>query len=96
MRGDTVETVAVADFGKTHLKLFVIDPGGAILERVVAPTPVRPGPPYLHLDAEAAWEWLLGALGRAGERHRLGAIVPTGCGSTAGLARCSPRPTRAG
>jgi sugar (pentulose or hexulose) kinase len=79
------DVVAVFDLGKTNSKLYGIDAAGRIAEAMSAPSPSRPGPPYAHRDVEAAWTWMLEALGRLGGRHRVAAIVPVACGSTAAL-----------
>jgi sugar (pentulose or hexulose) kinase len=77
--------VAVFDSGKTNIKLYAIDEGGQVLQALSAPTPARPGPPYAHIDVEASWSWMTGALAGLGDRFAIQAIVPVGCGSTAAL-----------
>ena len=67
--------VAVFDVGKTNIKLVVFDRGGAVLAERSAPnTPLAPDSewPYLRLDTEGAWSFLIGALKELGARfyHR--------------------------
>ena len=65
--------VAVFDVGKTNIEIVVFDRGGAILAERSAPnTPLAPTEwPYLRLDTEGAWAFLIGALKELGARlHR--------------------------
>jgi L-fuculokinase len=76
--------IAVFDVGKTNLKVVVFDRGGAVLAERSAPnTPLAPDAewPYLRLDTEGAWTFLLGALEELGARFSIGAISTTthGC-----------------
>ncbi|NNG04876.1 MAG: hypothetical protein HKM95_12355 [Inquilinus sp.] len=79
------DTVAVLDLGKTNLKLLAIDAEGRILDAETAENRPVAGPPYLHVDADHVWHWLLAALGRLAARHPIRAIVPCAYGSTAAL-----------
>jgi sugar (pentulose or hexulose) kinase len=77
--------VAVFDVGKTNIKLAVFDRAGKLLaERSEANAPLAPDAesPYLRLDTEGAWAFLLGALTEFGARLPLEAItvVTHGCG----------------
>jgi L-fuculokinase len=76
--------VAVFDVGKTNIKLVVFDRGGAVLAERSAPNiPLAPDYewPYLRLDTEGAWSFLIGALKEIGARFSIEAISTTthGC-----------------
>jgi L-fuculokinase len=76
--------VAVFDVGKTNIKVVVFDRGGAVLAERSAPnTPLAPDSewPYLRLDTEGAWAFLIGALKELGARFSIEAISTTthGC-----------------
>jgi L-fuculokinase len=76
--------VAVFDVGKTNIKLVVFDRGGAVLAERSAPNaPLAPDGqlPYLKLDTEGAWAFLIGALKELGARSSIEAISTTthGC-----------------
>jgi len=76
--------VAVFDLGKTNIKVVLFDRGGAVLaERSApnAPLPLDVQWPYLKLDTEGAWAFLIGALKELGRRHPIEAISTTthGC-----------------
>ncbi len=79
------DRAAIVDFGKTNLRLLVVDEDGAILDAHTAPNHPAPAPPYLHLDTAHVWDWLCGALRAAAADHALAAIIPTSYGSTAAL-----------
>jgi len=69
--------VAVFDLGKTNLKLAVFDRSGKLLaerSRPNAPLPPDERWPYLRLDTDAAWRFLLAALQDAAVRFRIEAI----------------------
>jgi len=76
--------VAVFDVGKTNIKVVVFDRGGAVLAERSAPNaPLAPDSewPYLRLDTEGAWSFLIGALKELGARFYIEAISTTthGC-----------------
>ncbi|MGB7977050.1 MAG: FGGY family carbohydrate kinase [Roseiarcus sp.] len=76
--------VAVFDVGKTNIKVVLFDRGGAVLAERSAPnTPLAPDAewPYLRLDTEGAWAFLIGALKELGGRFSIEAISTTthGC-----------------
>jgi L-fuculokinase len=76
--------IAVLDVGKTNIKVVVFDRGGAVLAERSAPnTPLAPDSewPYLRLDTEGAWSFLIGALKELGARFSIEAISTTthGC-----------------
>lgn len=79
------EAVAVLDLGKTNLKLLAIDSDGRILQSETAENRPVDRPPYLHVDADHVWRWLLGALGTLATNHPIRAIVPCAYGSTGAL-----------
>lgn len=76
---------AVIDFGKTNLRLLVIDAQGEIHDSDMAPNEPAPAPPYRHLDTEHVWQWLCAALRAMAVRHEIAVIIPTSYGSTAAL-----------
>ena len=72
--------VAVFDVGKTNMKVVVFDAAGEVVAERSAPnTPLAPDGlwPYLRLDTEGAWSFLIGAL------KELGAQFPIEAMSTA-------------
>jgi L-fuculokinase len=76
--------VAVFDLGKTNMKVVVFDAAGNVAaerSRVNAPLPPDPQWPYLKLDTEAAWSFLIGALKELCARFPIEAIATTthGC-----------------
>ena len=69
--------VAVFDVGKTNIKLAVFDRDGRMLADLSHPNaPLAPDAehPYLRLDTERAWRFLLEALKDVGARHAIEAI----------------------
>jgi sugar (pentulose or hexulose) kinase len=77
--------VAVFDVGKTNLKLVVFDPAGkAVADRSHPNAPLAPDAdcPYLRLDTECAWRFLLSALKEVGPRHSIEAISITTHGAS--------------
>lgn len=76
---------AVLDVGKTNVKVLVFD-GGAIVFRRSAPNPVRPGPPYPHVDTGAIWRFMLAGLRDAAAAHAIGCVVVTTHGASVTLA----------
>jgi sugar (pentulose or hexulose) kinase len=69
------EFVAVLDIGKTNIKVLAFDPDGKIVwerTRRNAPLLREPTCPYLHLDTEGVWAFLMDAL------RDLAAAVPVG------------------
>ncbi|MGH6797670.1 MAG: FGGY family carbohydrate kinase, partial [Roseiarcus sp.] len=76
--------VAVFDIGKTNIKVVVFDRGGAVLAERFAPNaPLAPDAewPYLKLDTEGAWSFLIRSLKELGARFSIEAISTTthGC-----------------
>ncbi|WP_299131445.1 FGGY family carbohydrate kinase [uncultured Amaricoccus sp.] len=78
--------VAVIDFGKTNVKLAIVD---LAAEREVAerrmPNEVRQDGPFPHYDTERHWRFLLDSLGKLGADWPIGAIAITTHGATAAL-----------
>ncbi|MBV9288919.1 MAG: sugar kinase [Hyphomicrobiales bacterium] len=72
--------VAVFDLGKTNLKLVAFDRDGQVLaERSEPNAPLKPGAdwPYLRLDSERAFSFLVSALRDLGERFQIEAVSVT-------------------
>lgn len=86
MSGGKPSAVVVFDVGKTHVKLMAIEPGGGhVIEALQTVNEPRPGPPYLHVDVEAIFDWMIDALAELSRRFAIEAIVPCAYGSTAAL-----------
>ena len=86
MNGDAGMTgcVAVFDIGKTNMKVVVFDAAGEVVAergRLNAPLPPNSTWPYLKLDTDGAWTFLIGALKELGSRFSIQAISTTthGC-----------------
>jgi L-fuculokinase len=82
--------VAVFDLGKTNIKVVLFDRAGAVLAERSAPnTPLAPDSewPYLRLDTEGAWAFLIGALKEFGARFSIEAITTTTHGCAGVLVR---------
>jgi L-fuculokinase len=86
MNGDAGMTgcVAVFDIGKTNMKVVVFDAAGEVVAergRLNAPLPPDSIWPYLKLDTDGAWTFLIGALKELGSRFSIQAISTTthGC-----------------
>jgi L-fuculokinase len=76
--------VAVFDVGKTNMKVVVFDAAGEVVaERGRPNAPLAPDAswPYLKLDTEGAWSFLMDALSELGARFSIEAISTTthGC-----------------
>ncbi|MEM7045898.1 MAG: L-fuculose kinase, partial [Pseudomonadota bacterium] len=68
------------------MKLLAIEPGGGrVIEALQTGNEPIDGPPYLHVDVEAIFAWLVRALGEFAGRFEIKAIVPCAYGSTAAL-----------
>ncbi|TPO17964.1 carbohydrate kinase [Mesorhizobium sp. CU2] len=77
--------LAVLDFGKTNSKLFVFDEAARILdERRTKPRWVRKGGLGV-LDEAALYDWALGAVGDAVDRHAVEGLMVSGHGCTFAL-----------
>ena len=76
--------VAVVDVGKTNIKLIVFDRSGKVLaERSQGNAPLQPDArwPYLRMDVDRAWTFLLGALKEIGPSLEIEAISITAHGA---------------
>ena len=82
----TMCAVIVLDIGKTHVKLFAIEPdGGGVLGSKQTSNQSLATGPYLHVDVERIWRWLVEALADLAGQFEIEAIVPCAYGSTAAL-----------
>ncbi len=69
--------VAVFDVGKTNVKLLVFDTDGRVIaERSQSNAPLQPEPrwPYLRLDTDRAWAFLLASLKELGRTTSIEAV----------------------
>ncbi len=74
----------VLDVGKTNVKLLVMDEG-SIVDVEKLDNRSLESPPYLHLDTERIWGWLLETTAAFARRYDIRAIVPTTHGCTAAV-----------
>ena len=80
--------VAVFDLGKTNRKLVVFDAAGTVLaERFEPNAPLQPDArwPYLQLDTEGAWAFLIRALKSVAAEFPIEAISVTTHGASCAL-----------
>jgi L-fuculokinase len=77
--------IAVLDIGKTNVKLVLMDEGGQALWTRRQANPVRPGPPYPHVDSEAIWAFAKGSLAEAARSYPITHVVTTAHGATGAL-----------
>jgi sugar (pentulose or hexulose) kinase len=76
--------VAVFDVGKTNMKVVAFDAAGkVVVERSAPNAPVAPDAkwPYLKLDTEGAWTFLIDALKELGAHFSIEAISPAAHGA---------------
>ncbi len=86
MVSSKLSVVVVFDVGKTHVKLLAIEPGGRqVIEALQTGNQPIDGAPYLHVDVEAIFAWMIEALAEFATRFDIEAIVPSAYGSTAAL-----------
>ena len=84
--GSRLSVVVVFDVGKTHVKLLAIEPGGGrVIEALQTGNKPIEGPPYLHVDVDAIFAWMIEVLAEFATRFDIEAIVPSAYGSTAAL-----------
>ena len=75
--------IAVIDIGKTNAKLALVDLDTlSEIAVVTRPNTVLPGPPWPQFDTEGHWGFLLDALRRFHEAHRVDAISVTTHGAS--------------
>ena len=78
--------VVVFDVGKTHVKLIAVEPeAGCVIEALQTGNRPIEEPPYLHVDVEAIFVWLIEALADFQRRFDIEAIMPCAYGSTSAL-----------
>ena len=75
----------VLDIGKTNVKLLVVSKRGEILEVRKTANASVDAPPYLQLDTEPVWEWLMETVSSLTREHRIDAISTTTHGCAAVL-----------
>jgi len=80
-----MSTTLVLDVGKTNVKLLVMTRTGEILDEARRDNASVDQPPYLHIDVDGIWQWMLETMARFASSHDIDAIVPTTHGSTAAL-----------
>jgi len=81
-----MQAVVVLDVGKTHVKLFAIEPhGGGVIEQRQTANQSLEEEPYIHVDVERIWTWLIEALSDLAKTIEIEAIIPCAYGSTAAL-----------
>jgi L-fuculokinase len=81
--------VAVFDIGKTNMKVVVFDASGRVLAERSGPNAPLPADaqwPYLKLDTEGAWAFLIGALKEISARFPIEAISIAAHGAAGALA----------
>lgn len=82
----TSSHVAVIDFGKTNVKVAVVDlAAGREVDELRMPNTILRTGPYPHYDTQGHWRFMLGALEAFAGRWPVGAIVVTTHGATAAL-----------
>jgi sugar (pentulose or hexulose) kinase len=75
----------VADIGKTHAKLHLLNHAlESVQSQQMANTPIHSGL-YPHADVEGIWQWLLAGIKRMAVDHNIEAISVTTHGATAAL-----------
>jgi len=75
----------VLDVGKTNVVLLLMDKAGAILDTARLRNQTLDAPPYLHVDTDNIWRFLLDAAADFASTRTIDAIVPTTHGCTAAL-----------
>ena len=77
--------VAVLDLGRTSLRVVALTQEGEVVLEHRASSPVRPGPPFPHLDVEAALEELLEGLRLTAREGQVECVVPVAHGAAVAL-----------
>ena len=77
----------VLDIGKTNVKLLVMSKAGSILDVLRKENRSLDRPPYLQLDTEQNWNWLMESAGSLPRKYSIDAIVPStqGCSAVLGV-----------
>lgn len=75
----------VLDVGKTNVKLLVMDKAGSILDVLKTENRSLDKAPYLQLDTERVWTWLMDSAGSLARKYSIDAIVPSTHGCSAVL-----------
>lgn len=75
----------VLDVGKTNVKLLVMSKAGEILDEARRENVSIDAAPYLHIDVDGIWAWMLETMAQFAKSHDINVIVPTTHGSTAAL-----------
>ena len=75
----------VLDVGKPNVVLLLMDKAGTILETARLRNQSLDGPPYLHVNTEKIWQFVLEAAADFAATLTIDAIVPTTHGCTAAL-----------
>lgn len=71
------KSTLVLDVGKTNVKLLVISKAGEILDASRRDNASVDEAPYLHIDVDGIWQWILDATATLAAKHSIDAIVPT-------------------
>lgn len=82
---DSLQSIAVFDFGKTNTKLFVFGPQLSIAYQERCATKWHESEHYRDLDTEALWIWMQEALMRSERVAPAGGIMITTHGCTGAL-----------
>ena len=71
----------VLDVGKTNVVLLLMDKAGAILDTARLRNQSLDAPPYLHVDTDNIWRFLLDAAADFASTRTIDALVPAphGC-----------------
>lgn len=75
----------VLDIGKTNVKLVVMSKMGSIADILKTENRSLDKPPYLQLDTEGIWHWLMNSVSSLVRDHNIDAIVTSTHGCAAGL-----------
>ena len=77
--------ILVFDIGKTNVKLLVMNSTGSILNVLKTENRSLDKPPYLQLDTEGVWNWLMDSASSLAQDHAIAAIVTSTHGCAAAL-----------
>ena len=78
---NATRSTLVLDIGKTNVKLMVMSKIGSILDESRMDNASIDAPPYLHLDPDRIWQWLLDRAAEFAQGYDIDAIITTthGC-----------------